>query len=450
MPRPRARLIVGGAPFADDIPGLCLVTRGHGRRQPYWRASKEAVRLGYRPKNIELRFDLIFTPLERRRGYAVTGTPGEFDRLVAACRAYDAEMARWLDTPNRAPKIIFNGTYASLIDVYQRHPLSPYRTLKPNTQQCYDEWCAVLREIAGDRRIDRTIGPDLRQWFAAVRKPDGWEAAPRDRLAYGAVRQMPRILVNFGMELGLAPCYRLSKILAVTKLSIPRDEKTGRRRRKKRVAMTFAQAEAIVNAGIAKGTPQHRSVALGLAAQFEFALAQIDVIGWWEERTNLEKIEPGEITDGKWIWRPGLRYEDLASGILEIERSKTGVPGVFDVGMAPLFERALAAVPAEQRTGPLVVDSRGKPMQRRYYVDLYRELADAAGVPAAIKNMHARHGAASEADEAGVGEDDISRGLTLNTKAVLRAHYLKGGVLSKSRRIAKARVESRDRKDGAA
>lgn len=447
MPRKRFRLIVGGETLASDIPGLRIVERSGGRLQPYWRASERAARLGFQPKNIELKYALVFTRVPRKHAFQVEGEQAELDKMIAACRSYEEDMSRWKQDPSRPRKLIFNGTFDSLIEIYLSHPHSPFRGQKQNTQQTYREWCEALSEVAGKRRVDRFTGPDLRAAFDSVRIPKGWVKPPRDRLAYGAVRQMPRILVNFGMELGLEPCYRLNKILTVTRLKTPVDQKTGRRPRKKRVAMSYEQASAIVKAGLARGTKQYRSVALGVAAQFEFALNQIDVIGWWDLIVGVEKIHEHGIIDGGYVWRPGLTYEEFEDDVLDVDRSKTGVPGIYDVREAPLFQLALAAVPEGERRGAVTVDSRGIPMQRRYYVDLYRELADEAGVPATIKNMHARHGAASEADDAGVDEDDITR-LTRNTKPVLRGHYLKGS-MKKSREIAKARVESRDRKNSA-
>lgn len=44
--------------------------------------------------------------------------------------------------------------------------------------------------------------------------------------------------------------------------------------------MTYAQAEAIVLKGIEMGTRRSRSVALAIAAQFEFTISQIDAIGY--------------------------------------------------------------------------------------------------------------------------------------------------------------------------
>jgi site-specific recombinase XerD len=48
------------------------------------------------------------------------------------------------------------------------------------------------------------------------------------------------------------------------------------------------------------------------------------------------------------------------------------------------------------------------PVRRRYYWDLYRDVADAAGVPRSVWNMHARHGGATDAQQACVALGDIA------------------------------------------
>jgi hypothetical protein len=54
--------------------------------------------------------------------------------------------------------------------------------------------------------------------------------------------------------------------------------------------MSYAQAVAIVLEGLRRGTRRHRSIALGVAAQFEFTLRRIDVIGEWERIDELREV----------------------------------------------------------------------------------------------------------------------------------------------------------------
>ena len=88
--------------------------------------------------------------------------------------------------------------------------------------------------------------------------------------------------------------------------------------------------------------------------------------------------------------------------------TSTDTRAVYDVTAYPWLQIALAGVPYLERRGPLVADDRGMPVRRRHYWDLYREVADAAGVPRTVWNMHARHGGATEAQQAGVNLADIA------------------------------------------
>jgi hypothetical protein len=82
---------------------------------------------------------------------------------------------------------------------------------------------------------------------------------------------------------------------------------------------------------------------------------------------------------------------------------------------------------------------------RRYYLALYRDVADAAGVPRAVWNMHARHGGATEAQEAGVALQDIAEHAQHTDINTMRKHYIVPSVET-SRRVAKQRVAHRQAK----
>jgi hypothetical protein len=51
------------------------------------------------------------------------------------------------------------------------------------------------------------------------------------------------------------------------------------------------------------------------------------------------------------VWRPGLRFEDFESGILDLARLETGRKAQFDVAEYPLFQLALAAAIARSLHG---------------------------------------------------------------------------------------------------
>jgi site-specific recombinase XerD len=95
--------------------------------------------------------------------------------------------------------------------------------------------------------------------------------------------------------------------------------------------------------------------------------------------------------------------------------------------------------------GPLVTDESGTPVSRRYYWDLYRDVADAAGVPRAVWNMHARHGGATEAQEAGVALQDIAAHAQHADINTTRKHYIVPSVET-LRRVARQRLAHRQGK----
>jgi hypothetical protein len=147
-------------------------------------------------------------------------------------------------------------------------------------------------------------------------------------------------------------------------------------------------------------------------------------------------VEPGALVKRGRIWRPGLPFEDFAAGRLDLETSKNQGRPVFDVTAYPLFQQALAAMPATERHGPLVTDEGGRPVRRRYYRALYREVADAAGVPRAVWNMHARHGGMTEPQQAGVALQDIAEHAQHSNLDTTRKHYIVP-TIETSRRVAR-------------
>jgi hypothetical protein len=106
-------------------------------------------------------------------------------------------------------------------------------------------------------------------------------------------------------------------------LRVPKDVRTAwKAKRPPKVAMSYAQALAIVSEGLRRGTRRHRSIAVGVAAQFEFTLRQIDVIGEWERIDELKELPSVAIVSHDQVWRPGLRFEQVADGTLDITTSK--------------------------------------------------------------------------------------------------------------------------------
>jgi hypothetical protein len=105
-------------------------------------------------------------------------------------------------------------------------------------------------------------------------------------------------LLNYSAELGLPGCLDLAQVLERMTLRVPQlVRRAWKAARPKKTGMTYDQAAAIVTEGLQRGTGRHRSVALGVAAQFELMLTQSDVIGEWEKVDGTLSLQAGAIVD---------------------------------------------------------------------------------------------------------------------------------------------------------
>lgn len=439
-------------PFVIDGRAVALSARGLKiiRNEPYWVPSNEATARGYTPRTIKLHFALQFESAPD--AIIVRGERHEIERLASHCEQHWLAMLEWIGSPEVQSLPVYDGTIESLIKCYQVDPESPYHEKAQSTRQCYDEWCTTIVRAFGKRRIDLIKPRDLRTYFKEVMAPAEPGGRPRMRLAKGCIKQMLPILFGYGVEIGIDACAKLLTVMSHIDIRASAETLDQWNAQKpQRLVMGYAHAKAIVEEGIRIGTKRSLSVAIGVAAQFEFTIAQIDVIGWWEKAATAPKVLPAGaiVADGE-LWHPGLCYEDFLPGLtLDMRRSKNGRGGVFDVDEYPLFMTALEAIPAERRKGPVAIDEHGLPFfGRRGYNRAYHEVAGAAGVPTTVWNMLARHGGATEADDAGAALTDISTHLQHANTSTTKKHYIKP-TTAPTRRVARARVAHRAKKESA-
>ncbi|CAN7383538.1 hypothetical protein LJR220_003409 [Bradyrhizobium sp. LjRoot220] len=431
MARKHLPLMIGGLEVEVTGRGFRIITRDDGGREAWWYAAKRAAKRGYHPKTMRLYGDL-----ESLR---------DVEAMFGRCNTLWAEMQDWIESGEVDNRPIYDGTVGSLLNCYFKDPKSPYHDNRYNTQRGYSSWGAALKRVAGARRISALVGNDLREWHRNVRKPRQGRP-PRERLAK-AIIQMMRIALVYGKGAGLDDCAKLYAMIEDMEFRSENDEKRiGQPKKKKKVAMNYAQAEAIVRTGLARGTRRGRSVALATAAQFEFTVSQIDAIGYWMPAQHIP-VEAGMILRGGKLWRPGLRFEDFAEGLLDLSRLKTGRSAIFDVNEYPLFQLALSAVPEAERTGPLVTDTDGDPIRYRVFYGMYRDVAEEAGVPAEVWSSRARHGGGTEARASGAPIDDIADHMQKSDIEGTRRDYIVGNVET-TRRVARKRVASRPKATG--
>jgi hypothetical protein len=439
MKHRRRTLIVAGQPIEIDAPGLDI--REGGTRRAYWVCPKRGRRARFQPTVLRLYCDL--------------DAAADVERMAAQCRQLYTEMLEWIASPDAQTRTVYAGTVGSLLDLWQKDELSPWHALSQNSQRSYEYAIRVLKAYGfTNRRVDRLTGQDLRRWHSTIMSPPDYAGKPMLRKADLAVRDLMRAALVYGMEVSLPACGPLLAVLSVMRFKAPKLTKDERAIvKKQKLPMEYRHAEAIVKLGIAKGEKKWRSIALGVAAQFEFTLRQIDVIGAWEP---IKRFAPqGTIVAGRKWWRPGLRFEDIGA-LLELPTSKTDTDVVFDPNEYPLFQMALAAVPENERTGPLCVTNDDLPFQTRYYSDVFRQLATEAKVPDEIWNARARHGGLTEGYEAIVEKhgdgsaalDDLRfHGQHAHIETTF-GHYIRSGAKATTR-VARARVASRTKKDSA-
>ncbi|MGX9443934.1 hypothetical protein ACWX0K_15330 [Nitrobacteraceae bacterium UC4446_H13] len=426
MARKHQPLVIGGIEVEITGQGFRLIDRPGGA-DAYWYAAKRAVKKGFHPSTVRLHGNL--------------SSYGDVKAMFDRCNALWSEMLDWIAAGENDRRPVYDGTVGSLIKCYQTDPESTFHDLRFNTQRGYLSWFTALDKIAGTRRVSALAGTDLRGWYRETRKPARAGEAPRERLAK-AVMQAMRIVLVYGRELGLADCIDLLAKVEGMEFRRENDEKRlGKPKPKPKVVMTYGQAEAIVRKGLELGTHRGRSVALAVAAQFEFTISQIDAIGYWMP-VRAVVVEPDMIVRGGKVWRPGLRFEDFESGVLDLARLKTGKRAQFDVAEYPLFQLALSAMPEGQRHGPFVTDDDGDPVRYRVFYGMYRAVADAAGVPKDVWNARARHGGGTEARASGATIEDTTDHMQKTDMEGTRRDYI-GGNVETTRRVARKRVARR-------
>lgn len=396
-----------------DFPGLKRRPNKDGRTRLYWVARSDLARAGYRPRTVPLHYDWT--------------DPAQHGLIASACAKLQAEMLEW--AANRgSDRMPFNGTVGDLIRRYQTDEASPYRRVKWNTRRTYDQVLGVLENAVGARALARVRLEDFRRWYDAARKPKTPDGPERIRKAHGLISMLRRV-VAYGVAAELPECARLSAILGATEFEAPAP---------RREKLMVAHVAAFVDRALELG---RLSLALGTALQFETTLRQRDVVGEWEPLRD-GAASSGIVLGGR-RWTNGLTWTDLANDFeIYKQTTKTGAIAAHDLKLCPMTMTIIAMVAAERRVGPLIIDeTAGRPYAEHAYAREWRLIADAAGIPRSIRNMDARAGGISEADDAGADLDDI-RSQAAHALASTTARYVRG-TIGKSRKVARLRAAHR-------
>jgi hypothetical protein len=230
----------------------------------------------------------------------------------------------------------------------------------------------------------------------------------------------------------LPECKQLAEELKLVKF-----EKGGARSEE----MTAAQVGAFIKKALEMGQAgvipldRARYMAIGVAAQFELALRQKDIIGDWGGPR-------GEKWSGFFRWEniPGWRWR------MRTSKSKYRTAADFDLTIYGYLFPLLEAVPHAERQGAIVKGEHALPMRERTYRKWFRQIARAADIPDEVWSTDSRAGAATEAEEAGVDrrmiQDTLIHADDRNTIRYVRRRS------AKIREVAKARAQKRENDGG--
>jgi integrase len=361
---------------AYPTPGLRWRPR-KGGRVPYWFPAPSAVKAGYVSTAINL------------QAYA-------HDPLLLSqkCCLLTNRVNTWLDENRPLPQE-FDGTIGSVLWLYQTHKRSPFAAgkLAPGTMHPYRVYLRRLTTDIGAVRVEQATGFDAQDWFA-LWSDDG------EKLAAGHMAIcVLKAALKFASLAGHRSCDQLR--MTLRDLSLPAIK--GRTE-----AATPEQIEALIRAAHQVGRP---SLALCFALQFETTLRLWDVRGQWYPLSD--KRISDVISGGlKWL---GLRWEDIGrDGILRYTPSKTerssGATVVIDLALCPMALTELERVPAERRTGPVVLnEGTGLPYRQESFEKPWRVVRGMAGLPHTFWARDIRASAITEARKAGAPTDDARK-----------------------------------------
>jgi hypothetical protein len=370
--------------------------------------------------------------------------------LAELCREHTARLHAWLaalDEPTTQAsdaRLVarYTGTMGSAIAIFRGHTISTFNSVAANTRRTYGESLKVIEGTVA-ARVNRNVTlVDVRRWYREWRKPASAGAEERIDRAHDAV-QMVRAVWRFCAGLG-AP-FRDCKE-ALERLGKARFENGSGRD----TEMTSAQAFAFVRTALELGArgvqPAERmlAMAIGVAAQFEMALRQRDIIGKWVpamlDTPHAEYDHKGE------MWVGAFRWDNIPGWKFRLRTSKRGAPSGFALTDYPILFPLLERVPHAQRLGAIVKGEHGLPVRERSYRNWYRQVARAAGIPDEVWNMDSRAGAATEAEDAGV-DVTLIQDLLTHSDARMTAHYIRRRERGNAE-VAKARAEHRAKQGG--
>lgn len=342
---------------SDPLYSPCTsVTKGY----VYWKAPKAARLQGYQPATVKL------------------GRVGIDDPCALAFEARRLTLDMLAATKSEDHAI---GTWAWLIQRYQRDDISPYQDVKGNTQEDYRWTCEFWLEEIGRSRIASMTYERIREAEIAMRKA-GRSAAFIQRKMSGLRR-----IAKYGSALGNKDAREVSAVLSEIRFA------SGSKRAS---TMTRDQVQAIIEEADARGL---HGFALGVLLQWTYVLRAVDVRGQW---LPAEGNESGIVKGGQ-RWQDGLTWDmispDLKTFRKVISKTERSRPEAMEFEITEEVRARLQRL-GGGRIGPVITQG-GLPYTRFAWAKTFSAIRKHLGMPETLWLMDARSGAITEAREMG-------------------------------------------------
>ena len=422
-------------PSGLETPGL-IFRRRATHWVLLWSARQDLVRRGY--------------PLKVRRLWpysegptAPEPTKTEWRSIASECQQLQDEMLAWSRGGAVSDyRALYNGTMASLIQLYLRDPDCPFQGLRFHTKHHYESHMATLTVAVGQAQIHALTFRDFKRWYEGFRKPKTAGGPERIARAHGLMTKV-RILMSFGKLCEIGQCARASSILEEMTFELPRP---------RTAFITAEHADAIRGEAHRIGQP---SIALAQAFAYELMLRQKDVVGEW-----IPVSEPGlsDVVAGSTKWMHGLHWSDIDANLILTKRISKSMRGrravlsqgsgkteIYNLRSYPMIIQELAAVSDSKRAGPVIVcEYSGLPWRDKVFPAAWRKIANAVGVPKAVQNRDSRAGGITEATDQGAPLDTVRRHAG-HSKITTTARYSRGHIEAKNE-VARIRAAGRGTK----
>jgi hypothetical protein len=365
----------------------------------------------------------------------------------ALCHEHSARLDAWIDREenegaSRLTITRYDGTILSACRIYQEHPLSGFHKVKHNTRKTYVKDLKLIERSVGHKRIRNVTVLHVKHWYDEWRRPAEPGGPERIDRAHDGVAML-RTVIYFNAALRNQDCKLLAGELEHVKF-----ERSGAREHE----LTLAHVRAFVRTAREFGEkgimPPERTLhlSIGVTAQFEMTLRQMDIIGEWTPAGANRRLPEGIVAldRGHEIWAGFFTWENIPGWRWRMKTSKSKYRSAadFDLTKYDLLMPLLEAVPRENRTGAIVKGEKNLPVRQAMYARWFRQIARAAGIPDEVWNMDARAGGATEADEAGAPLEAIQAALT-HTKESTTLRYIRRGHSRKIEVVAAARSQKR-------